>query len=398
MECTDRSRLEAAIKFLTILGSTGSIGENALRVMAQHSDRFSLIGLSAYSNAERLIKQALEYKPGAVCIAQESGYQKVKEALRGQDITVYGGRTGLLELSSREDCSLLLNGIVGAPGMEPTVAAIRGGVDVALSNKESLVMAGGVINNLLREYEVNLYPVDSEHSAIWQCLAGESLEQVRKLIITGSGGPFRTTPKEQFGKLTVDEALRHPNWNMGNKITIDSATMANKGLEVIEAHWLFGMEADRIQVLIHPQSIIHSLVEFQDGSVKAQLGIPDMKVPIQYALMYPEHAPAAWETLDLAEMGTLTFEKPDFEKFRCMALAFEALELGGTMPAVLNVANEMAVYAFLSKQIGFNQIPLFIESAMSAHQVIAQPSLENILETEQWTKAFLEPKLKKGEL
>lgn len=386
--------MEAAIKFLTILGSTGSIGENALRVMAQHPDRFSLVGLSAYSNVDRLVEQALEYKPKAVCIAQESGYEKVKEALQGQDITVYGGRNGLLDLSSRDDCSLLLNGIVGAPGMEPTVTAIRTGIDVALSNKESLVMAGEVINNLLQEHKVNLYPVDSEHSAIWQCLAGESLAQVRKLIITGSGGPFRTTPKEQFGTLTVEEALQHPNWNMGNKITIDSATMANKGLEVIEAHWLFGVEVDRIQVLIHPQSIIHSLVEFRDGSVKAQLGVPDMKVPIQYALMYPEHAPATWETLDLAEVGTLTFEKPDFEKFRCMALAFEALKIGGTMPAVLNIANEIAVYAFLAKQIGFLQIPYFIEEAMSAHRVIPKPTLENILETEQWTKAFLEPKLK----
>jgi len=383
------------IKLLTILGSTGSIGENALRVVSQHPDRFTLIGLSAHSNAERLVEQALEYRPRVVCIADEFRYQQVKTALQGKNIEVYGGRAGLLELAARDDCSLLLNAIVGAPGMEPTIAAIRGGVDVALSNKESLVMAGEVINRLLEEHGVNLYPVDSEHSAIWQSLAGESLEQVRKLIVTGSGGPFRTVPREQFQTLTVEEALQHPNWNMGNKITIDSATMANKGLEVIEAHWLFGVAVERIQVLIHPQSIIHSLVEFRDGSVKAQLGVPDMKVPIQYALMYPEHAWADWETLDLTAIGTLTFEEPDFEKFRCMALAFEALKVGGTMPAVLNVANESAVYAFLAKNIGFHQIPHFIETAMSAHQVMPNPSLDDILETERWTKAFLEPKLNK---
>jgi len=383
-----------AIKLLTILGSTGSIGENALRVVSRYPERFSLVGLSAYSKAERLIEQALEFRPRAVCFAGNAGYQQVKEALHEENITVYGGRDGLLELAARDDCSLLLNAIVGAPGMEPTVAAIRAGVDIALSNKESLVMAGAVINNLLAEHQVNLYPVDSEHSAIWQCLTGEDPAQVRKLIITGSGGPFRTVPKEQFETLSVEEALNHPNWNMGNKITIDSATMANKGLEVIEAHWLFGLDVDRIQVLIHPQSIIHSLVEFRDGSVKAQLGVPDMKVPIQYALMYPEHAEADWETLDLAAIGRLTFEAPDFEKFRCMALAFEALQAGGTMPAVLNVANESAVYAFLDEQIGFHEIPRWIEAAMEAHQVISEPSLDDILDTEKWTKKFLEPKLK----
>jgi len=385
--------MESAIKYVTILGSTGSIGENALRVIAEHRDRFSIIGLSAYGNTERLIRQAREFSPAAVCIADESQYDSVKDALRDQEITVYGGRSGLLELAARDDCTLLLNALVGAPGMEPTVAAIRGGVNVALSNKESLVMAGAVINQLLKDTGVELYPVDSEHSAIWQCIAGEDERQVRKIILTGSGGPFREVPKSKFPGITVEQALKHPNWNMGKKITIDSATMANKGLEVIEAHWLFNMNVDSMDVVIHPQSIIHSMVEFLDGSVKAQLGLPDMKVPIQYALTYPEHVEAHWETLDLTEIGTLSFEQPDFKKFPCMAMAFEAIRVGGTMPAVLNVANEFAVYAFLDSTIGFHQIPRLVEAAMHAHDPVQNPDLDDIIETERWTKAYLTHKL-----
>ncbi len=386
--------MESAIKYVTVLGSTGSIGENALRVITENQDRFSVIGLSAYGNAERLIRQAREFHPKAVCIADESGYEIVKDALQDQGIAVYGGRTGLLELAARDDCTLLLNAIVGAPGMEPTVAAIESGVNVALSNKESLVMAGAVINHLLEITGVELYPVDSEHSAIWQCLVGEDLQQVKKIILTGSGGPFREVPKAEFPGITVDQALNHPNWSMGKKITIDSATMANKGLEVIEAHWLFDMDVNAIDVVIHPQSIIHSMVEFLDGSVKAQLGLPDMKIPIQYALTYPEHVDAHWETLDLAAVNTLSFERPDFEKFPCMALAFEAIQAGGTMPAVLNVANEFAVYAFLDNAIGFHQIPRLVDAAMNAHHPVPDPELEDIIETERWTKAYLTHKLK----
>lgn len=386
--------MESAIKYVTVLGSTGSIGENALRVIAENRDRFSVIGLSAYGNAERLIRQAQEFHPKAVCIADESQYDTVRDALRDREIAVYGGRSGLLELASRDDCTLLLNAIVGAPGMEPTVTAIESGVNVALSNKESLVMAGAVINQLLESTGVELYPVDSEHSAIWQCLVGEDLQQVRKIILTGSGGPFREVPRAEFPRITVEQALNHPNWSMGKKITIDSATMANKGLEVIEAHWLFDMDVDAIDVVIHPQSIIHSMVEFLDGSVKAQLGLPDMKIPIQYALTCPEHIEAHWETLDLTAVGTLSFEQPDFGKFPCMALAFEAIDAGGTMPAVLNVANEIAVYAFLDNAIGFHQIPRLIEAAMGAHHTIRNPGLDDIIETERWTKAYLTYKLK----
>ncbi len=385
--------MEHTIKRLTILGSTGSIGENALRVVRTHSEKFKLIGLSANSNYKRLIEQAKEFHPLAVCIAREQYATAVREALSDTAIEIYSGRSGLLELSARNDATLMLNGLVGTPGMEPTIAAIQNGIDVALSNKESLVMAGDLINRLLEKHQVNLFPVDSEHSAIWQCLVGEERSQIRRLILTGSGGPFRTTPREQFNQLTVEEALNHPNWKMGHKITIDSATMMNKGLEVIEAHWLFDIEASSIDIVVHPQSIIHSMVEFVDGSVKAQLGVPDMKVPIQYALLYPEHAPANWERLDLASLGQLTFESPDLEKFRSIALAYQALRAGGSAPAVLNVANESAVYAFLDKQIHFDQIPEMVEAAMENHEYIAHPSLDNLLALEQWTKSFISTKL-----
>jgi 1-deoxy-D-xylulose-5-phosphate reductoisomerase len=272
--------------------------------------------------------------------------------------------------------------------MEPTINSLNAGVDVALSNKESLVMAGGIINQIIEQKDVNLYPVDSEHSAIWQCLVGEKSQDIKRLVITGSGGPFRTTNKEKFSQLTVDQALAHPNWAMGRKITIDSATMMNKGLEVIEAYWLFKLPVEKIDIVIHPQSIIHSMVEFVDGSVKAQLGLPDMKIPIQYALSYPRHFPQAWEQLDLAEIGKLTFEKPDFEKFVCISLAYEALRAGGSMPVVLNVANEVAVHRFLNGEIAFTSIPELIESAMNAHEFIEQPSLNDIIALEQWATNF----------
>jgi len=385
--------MEHPIKRLTILGSTGSIGENALRVVRAHQEKFALVGLSAHSNYQRLIEQAKEFHPVVVCIVDEQCAERVKDALSDTGIKMYAGRSGLLELAARDDANLMLNGLVGTPGMEPTITAIENGIDVALSNKESLVMAGDLINRLLDEHEVDLFPVDSEHSAIWQCLIGEEMSQVRRLILTGSGGPFRTTPREQFNQLTVEEALNHPNWKMGNKITIDSATMMNKGLEVIEAHWLFEIAPDAIDIVVHPQSIIHSMVEFVDGSVKAQLGVPDMKVPIQYALLYPEHAPADWERLDLASLGQLTFEEPDLEKFRSIALAYRSLEKGGSSPAVLNVANETAVYAFLDRKISFDQIPVLVEEAMENHEHIAHPSLEDLLELEEWTKSFISAKL-----
>lgn len=372
---------------LSVLGSTGSIGVNALNVVRSYPDHFRMKYLSAYSQADLLIAQANEFKPDAVAIGDEQQYDTVRSAL--PNIEVLKGREGLLEIAGRGDVSLMLNGIVGSAGMEPTIRSIQAGIDVALSNKESLVMAGDLINRLLTEKGVKLLPVDSEHSAIWQCLVGESATDIKRLVITGSGGPFRTLPSDQFGNISVEQALKHPNWAMGKKITIDSATMMNKGLEVIEAHWLFHLPVEKIDIVIHPQSIIHSMVEFVDGSVKAQLGLPDMKIPIQYALSYPRHLPQNWEQLDLAEIGSLTFEKPDYEKFRCLQLAFDALEAGGSQPVVMNVANEEAVYRFLNGEIPFTAIPEMITKAMNAHDFLEHPGLDDILALEKWTQAFI---------
>ncbi|MBT3227710.1 MAG: 1-deoxy-D-xylulose-5-phosphate reductoisomerase [Candidatus Marinimicrobia bacterium] len=374
-------------KFISVLGATGSIGVNALNVVRSYPDLYRLKYLSAHSQADLLIEQALEFSPSAVSIGDADQYDKVKNALPG--VEVLKGRAGLLELAARDDVDTMLNGLVGSAGMEPTIKSIQAGVDIALSNKESLVMAGDFINGLLKEHKVNLYPVDSEHSAIWQCLTGESSQDIKRLIVTGSGGPFRTLPAESFDNITVAQALKHPNWAMGRKITIDSATMMNKGLEVIEARWLFHLPAEKIDIVVHPQSIIHSMVEFLDGSVKAQLGIPDMKIPIQYALSYPRHLKQDWEQLDLAKIGTLTFEEPDLKKFKCIQLAFDALEQGGSVPVVLNVANEEAVYRFLDGEISFNAIPELIIKAIDAHDFLEHPNLDDILALEQWTQAFM---------
>lgn len=360
-----------------------------------HPDRLEVVGISAYSNASRLIEQAKRFHPSRVWIGTNDGYQAVKAAFQSTKTEVMTGRESLLQLAGSNGADLVLNAIVGAAGMEPTLAAIGAGNDVALSNKETLVMAGPLIAESLERHEVELYPVDSEHSAIWQVLRGEDSTEVHRLLLTGSGGPFRTTPHSELHQVTVNDALNHPNWSMGKKITIDSATMMNKGLEVIEAHWMFHIPPGRIDVIIHPQSIVHSMVEFQDGSVKAQLGVPDMKVPIQYALLYPEHLGPRWESLDLVKTGGLTFESPDFEKFPALGLAYKALKEGGTMPAVLNVANEVAVEAFLNERIGFLQIPQLVEEAMSAHSPIGRPEIDEIRDTERWTKAFLSPKLQK---
>ncbi len=379
------------MKTLSILGSTGSIGTQTIDVIQRMPDEFQVKYLSAHRNTNLLIEQSRLLNPSAVCIGDETKADELRDALNGVEILC--GRDGLLELASRDDVNLMVNGLVGAPGMEPTVNAIKSGVDVALSNKESLVMAGDHINKLLLENDVNLYPVDSEHSAIWQCLAGEQMDQVKRLILTGSGGPFRTMDKSEFSTITKAQALKHPNWSMGNKITIDSATMMNKGLEVIEARWLFNMGADDIDIVVHPQSIIHSMVEFNDGSVKAQLGVPDMKIPIQYAITYPDHANVHWETMDLAKIGTLTFEEPDLEKFRCIQLAYDALRAGGSHPVVLNVSNDTVVYAFLEDQINFVDIPHLIESALASHPTIEHPNLEDIQELTTWTQQFITGKI-----
>ena len=375
-------------KKLSILGSTGSIGENTLLVADNLGEQIDILYLSANRNVKRLIDQAQNYHPKAVAIVDEEAGKEVTGVLNNQ-IEVLTGREGLLELAGRDDVDIVMNGLVGSAGMEPTLRSVEAGVDVALSNKESLVMAGSIIDEAKQRSGAKIFPVDSEHSAIWQCLAGEDMADVRKIILTGSGGPFRTKDVETFINITPKEALNHPNWDMGNKITIDSATMMNKGLEVIETYWLFGLKADEIDIVVHPQSIIHSMVEFADRSIKAQLGVPDMKIPIQYALTYPRHSAAQWEELDFIKTGQLTFEAPDLEKFPCIKLAYEALRAGGSTPAVLNVANEQAVYNFLDGEIKFTEIPAIIEKACAEHHYIAEPTLEDLLELEIWATNFV---------
>ena len=374
-------------KKITILGSTGSIGVNALNVI--NNLDIDVIGLSANTNSKLLIEQAKKFQPESVSIVDEDAYLIVKDALKNTSIDVLCGKNGLLEISSRDDVDLVLNALVGSSGMLPTVYAIRAGADIALSNKESLVMAGKIIERERKKANVNIFPVDSEHSAIWQCLVGESKEEVKRLILTGSGGPFREKKISTFKDIKPEDALKHPNWEMGKKITIDSASMMNKGLEVIEAVWLFEMDSQKVDIVVHPQSIIHSMVEFDDTSVKAQLGLPDMKIPIQYALSYPNHIKTNWEPLDLVKIKSLTFEGVSYERFPCIKLAYESLTRGGTSSSVLNVANEQAVYRFLKKEIGFMEIPKLIEIAMDNHDWTEDPSIDDILSLEDWTTNFV---------
>ena len=376
-------------KRISILGSTGSIGRNTLNVIDSLHGEIEVIYITARKNADVLVQQALKYRPSAVGVIDKEAAKIVENRLAGEKINILAGRSGLLEIAARDDVDIMFNGLVGSSGMEPTLSALHAGVDVALSNKESLVMAGDLINREKLKTGTTLFPVDSEHSAIWQCLVGEKLDDVRRIILTGSGGPFRKRDLNTLSDVTVEEALNHPNWDMGDKITIDSATMMNKGLEVIEAHWLFGLEANQIDIVVHPQSIIHSMVEFVDSSVKAQLGVPDMKIPIQYALTYPDHYPADWESLDLPAIGELTFEKPNLEKFPCIQLAYNALRAGGTTTAVLNVANDNAVYNFLDGKIKFTDIHQIIEKACEDHEWIESPNLEDLLNLELWTTEFV---------
>jgi 1-deoxy-D-xylulose-5-phosphate reductoisomerase len=363
---------------------------NALKVSSHLKDELDIIYLSANRNAKLLIQQAKEFQPKAVCIVDKSAFPDVQNALMHLDIEILTGRESLLALAGRNDVDILLNGLVGTPGMEPTLKAIEAGIDVALSNKESLVMAGDIIQKAMDKSGAKLFPVDSEHSAIWQCLVGENMDDVRCLILTGSGGPFRTRDITTFDNISVDEALNHPNWDMGRKITIDSATMMNKGFEVIEAFWLFGFTPDRIKIVVHPQSIIHSMIEMKDGAIKAQMGVPDMKVPIQYALTYPRHLEAPWEQLDFLKCGDLTFEEPDFERFPCIKLAFDSLEKLGTSGAVLNLANDYSVYRFLNGEIKFTDIPRIIKSSMKHHDWIEHPSLEHLKKLDNWVKNHVE--------
>lgn len=377
------------MKKISILGSTGSIGVNALNVIDNLGDEFDVSVLSANKNGQLLVDQAIKYRPDAVAIIDDEAAKYVQSELKELGVSVFTGREGLLELAGQSDLDIMLNGLVGSSGMAPTLNAVKAGVDVALSNKESLVMAGDIIEQEKLKSGAKVFPVDSEHSAIWQCLAGESMDDIEQIILTGSGGPFRRRNIKTFKDVTPADALKHPNWDMGRKITIDSATMMNKGLEVIETRWLFGLGAEKIDIVVHPQSIIHSMVEFKDKSVKAQLGIPDMKVPIQYALTYPRHAPAMWESLDLVKVGSLTFEAPDLTRFPCIGLAYNALKQGGTASAILNVANEQSVYRFLDGEIGFMEIPEIIEKACDAHEWVEHPSLEELLNLESWGMNFV---------
>ena len=340
---------------------------------------FKPVFLTANTQVDELVKQAKEFLPEAVCIADPAKFNELHKGLDGTHITCLAGQEAIPDMISSINSDLIINAIVGAAGMQSTVTAVKQGIDVALSNKESLVMAGELINRICAETGAKIFPVDSEHSAIWQCMAGESEEDVEKLILTGSGGPFLRRDISTFSDITPEEALKHPNWSMGSKITVDSATMFNKGLELIEAYHLFHIDISKIDILIHPESIIHSMVQFNDGSVKAQLGIPDMKVPIQYAMGFPRHLSSAWTRLDLSEIGTLHFEKPDRNRFPSLSLAEEALKAGGTYPAVLNMANERAVYRFLGGKIAFTDIFIEVEKALNEHESLDPFSFEDLL-------------------
>jgi len=370
-------------KRIAILGSTGSIGTQALEVIRQQADFFEVEVLSANSNSGLLISQAIEFRPNAVVIGAEHLYQKVSLALQPYDIKVYAGEDALCQIIEMETIDMVLVALVGYAGLRPTLSAIAAGHQIAIANKEAFVVAGELVTRLARQKAINLFPVDSEHSAIFQCLAGEYQNAVEKVILTASGGPFRGKDREFLSKARKKEALNHPNWNMGCKVTIDSATLMNKGLEVIEAKWLFGLSAEQIEVVVHPQSVIHSMVQFEDGSIKAQLGLADMKLPIQYALSYPNRLKSPEPRFSFTDHPELTFEKPDMVNFRCLGLAFDALSKGGNMPCILNAANEVAVNAFLKDKIGFLDIPGIIESCMGKVEYLAQPDYAAYAETDR---------------
>ena len=366
-------------KRLAILGSTGSIGTQALEVVLEQKDRFEVEVLTAHRNADLLIEQAIAHQPNVVIIGEESLYDKVYAALDAHHIKVYAGAEALSQVVQMETVDLVLTALVGYAGLIPTLAAIDAGKNIALANKETLVVAGELVTQRAKEKGVNIYPVDSEHSAIFQCLTGEFHNPIEKIILTASGGPFRGLNRQDLLKVTKVQALKHPNWDMGAKITIDSASMMNKGLEVIEAKWLFGLKSEQVEVIVHPQSIIHSLVQFQDGSMKAQLGLPDMKLPIQYAMAYPDRLPNKFERFNFLDYPNLTFEQPDLKTFRNLQLAYDALEKGGNAACILNAANEVVVEAFLKEQVGFLQMPELIEDTLQRCTFVERPSLEDYI-------------------
>lgn len=383
-----------ATKRVAILGSTGSIGTQTLEVIRQHPENFSVEVLTAQNNADLLIQQALEFVPNAVVIGNESNYSKVKAALASAPIKVFAGAKAITQVVEMDTIDVVLTALVGYSGLIPTIHAIRAGKQIALANKETLVVAGELITALAKQHGVNIYPVDSEHSAIFQCLVGEFHNPIEKIILTASGGPFRGKDKAYLETVTREQALKHPNWDMGAKITIDSASLMNKGLEVIEAKWLFGLKREQIEVVVHPQSIIHSLVQFEDGSIKAQLGLPDMRIPIQFALSYPDRLKSNLERFNFSNYPQLTFEQPDLKTFRNLQLAFDALAAGGNAPCVLNAANEIAVAAFLDRKVGFLEMSDLIEETLTKSEFVARPQLEDYIETDRRTRAFTENLLK----
>lgn len=373
-------------KRIAILGSTGSIGTQALEVIALHEELFEVEALTAQNNWKLLINQAIKFKPNVVVIANDDYYLQVQEALDPYDIKVFSGANALESIVQMEDVDLVLTALVGYSGLKPTIKAIEAGKDIALANKETLVVAGQLITSLAAQNKVNILPVDSEHSAIFQCIVGEHINPIEKIILTASGGPFRGMTRQQLSVVTKQQALKHPNWEMGAKITIDSATLMNKGLEVIEAKWLFGTPLEQIEVVVHPQSIIHSMVQFQDGSIKAQMGLPDMKLPIQYAFGFPKRLPNDYPRFDFTAFPQLTFEQPDTETFRNLRLAYYAIERGGNHPCILNAANEIAVSEFLADRIGFLQISDVIEECLVKVDYIREPILDDFIATDQLTR------------
>ena len=374
---------------IAILGSTGSIGTQTLQVVEEHPDKFEVYAITANTRVDELIQQARKFMPEAVVIADESKYPQLKEALADLPIKVYGGYESICQIVESKPIDIVVTAMVGFSGLRPTINAIKAGKAIALANKETMVVAGELINELAMKYQTPILPVDSEHSAIFQCLAGEMNNRVEKLILTASGGPFRTFTKEQLEHVTVQQALKHPNWSMGAKITIDSASMMNKGFEVMEAKWLFGVGAEDIEVVVHPQSVIHSMVQFGDGAIKAQLGTPDMRLPIMYALTYPTRLSSSFERIDWNTLKELTFEKPNLELFPNLQHAYTAIAEGGNIPCVVNAANEICVAAFLEERIKFTDMPKLIARAMEKATYILKPTLDDYLETDKEIRAMV---------
>ncbi|MDC0835213.1 1-deoxy-D-xylulose-5-phosphate reductoisomerase [Geitlerinema sp. CS-897] len=387
------------MKAITLLGSTGSIGTQTLDIVAQYPDRFRLVGIAAGNNIELLVRQVRQFKPEIVAIRNEDKFSELKEALADLDPQpqLLSGEAGIIEVARYGDAEAVVTGIVGCAGLLPTIAAIEAGKDIALANKETLIAGGPVVNPLIEKHGVKLLPADSEHSAIFQCLQGVPEGGLKRIILTASGGAFRDWPVEKLPEVTVADAIKHPNWSMGRKITVDSATLMNKGLEVIEAHYLFGLDYDDIDIVVHPQSIIHSLIELQDTSVLAQLGWPDMRLPLLYAMSWPERLKTDWEKLDLVKAGDLTFRDPDRQKYPCMDLAYTAGRAGGSMTAVLNAANEQAVALFLDEKVQFLDIPKLIESTIDRHRSdnTQTPTLEDILAADTWARRAVVEESKK---